>query len=135
VAHLATHASAIAGVQAMHEQHGILVESLSAIRQQLKCGQSGSKLTEQIARLIEFTHMHFGCEESLLIRCAFPGLDEHRKAHRRLIIQMKLAEHGAEHGDRVELERVLSAVRGQYLEHVEGLDQVYSDWLNAHGID
>ena len=134
MAEIVSHASTIAGVQEMDDQHGILVDSLSAIGQQLRCGKSGSKLTEQIARLVEFTDLHFGCEESLLLRYDFPGLDEHHKAHRNLMNQIKLAARRAEHAQNAELEQMLTAIRGQYLRHVEELDREYGRWLNAHGV-
>lgn len=131
----ATHASAIAGVQAMEDQHGMLVDSLSTIGQQLTSGRSSARLSEQIARFVEFTGMHFGCEESLLRRHGYPGLEEHREAHQNLMSQIKLAMHRAKQGDDAELERLLVSVRGQYMEHVAGPDREYSQWLSAHGVD
>lgn len=118
----------------MDDQHGILVDSLSAIGHQLKCGKSGPRLTDQIARLVEFTDMHFGCEESLLRRYEFPGLEKHRKAHQSLMSQIKLAAGRVEDAERAELDRLLTAVRGQYLKLVQELDREYSQWLNALGV-
>lgn len=127
----ATHASAIAGVEAMEDQHGMVADSLSALGHQLTRGQRGTRLCHQLERLIEFTGMHFGCEESLLRRHGYPKLEEHRRAHQDLLSQIKLAVRRAEHGDDVELERLLASVQGQYSEHVAGLDREYSQWLQT----
>ncbi|HEX3893317.1 MAG TPA: hemerythrin family protein [Terracidiphilus sp.] len=134
MADVASHAHAIAGVQAMDDQHGILVESLNTIGQQLTRGRSATRLAEQIARMAEFTDMHFGCEESLLRRHGYPRLAEHREAHQNLMGQIKLAMQRAEQGEYVELQRIVTSVRGQYVEHVEELDRDYSLWLNARGV-
>ncbi|HEX4285110.1 MAG TPA: hemerythrin domain-containing protein [Terracidiphilus sp.] len=130
----ATHASAIAGVQAMEDQHGILVDSLNTLRQQLRHGNGAARLTEQIARLAEFTDLHFGCEESLLRRHGYPELDLHRKAHQELINQIKVVLQRAEEGEDPELEHALMTIRVQYLDHVEKLDRAYSDWLQTRGV-
>jgi hemerythrin len=134
VTDFASHPSVIAGVQAMEDQHGMLVDSLNAIGQQLTGGRAVARLKDQIARLVEFSDLHFGCEESLLQRYGYPRLEEHRRAHRTLMSQFKAAVHRAERGEDVELERVLASVRGQYLEHVEQLDRAYSHWLSARGV-
>lgn len=131
---VAAHLSEAAGVQAMDDQHGILVDTLNALRQQLAHGNGRAKLNEQMARLVEFTDMHFGCEESLLRRHGFPGLERHRAAHQSLMDQIRFAVSHAEFGDEAELHRMLGFVRGQCLEHVEGLDREYSRWLNERGV-
>jgi len=88
---VASHPSAIAGIQAMNDQHGILVDTLNSLRHRLAQGEDRERVNEQIARLVEFTSMHFGCEESLLCRYEFPGVNEHRAAHRTLMVQMREA--------------------------------------------
>lgn len=135
MADLATHASALAGVEAMNDQHGILVDSLNAIDQQLMLGDSAATLAQAMARLAEFTSLHFGCEESLLLRHGYPGLEEHRKAHQDLLDQLKNAVHRAECGEDAELARTLESVRDQYLDHVAQLDRDYGQWLKTRGVD
>lgn len=131
---VASHPSAIAGVHAMDDQHGILVDTLNSLRHQLAQGEDRARLNEQIARLVEFISMHFGCEESLLRRYEFPGLNEHRAAHRALMVQMREAAGCAEFVDLTELDRVLAYVRGQYIDHIQQLDREYGEWLNAKGV-
>jgi hemerythrin-like metal-binding protein len=130
----ATQLKGFVGVQAMDDQHGILLDTLNALRHQLARGNGSARLNEQLARLIEFTEMHFGCEESLLRRNEFPDLEKHRAEHQRLMDQIKQAVCRTELGDDAELHRILGVVRGQYMEHVEGLDREYSRWLNARGV-
>jgi hemerythrin len=131
---VASHPSAIAGIQAMADQHGILVDTLNSLRHQLAQGEDRVRVNEQITRLVEFTGMHFGCEESLLRRYGFPGLADHRSAHQELMDQMRQAAGSAEYVDSRELDRVLAFVRGQYLEHIEQFDQQYNEWLNKKGV-
>ena len=131
---VATHRSEAVGVQAMDDQHGILMDSLNTLRHQLARGNGSARLAEQMARLIEFTDMHFGCEESLLRRYGFPDLEQHHAAHQRLLDQIRQVVGRADRGDDAELHRMLGFLRGQYVEHVEGLDREYSRWLNDRGV-
>src|SRR5579862_1151044 len=69
----------IVGVQAMDDQHGILMDTLNDLRTLLLRGSSRSAISLQLERLIEFTQMHFQSEEQLLVQQGFPGAEEHGK--------------------------------------------------------
>ncbi len=128
-----THACVV-GVKAMDDQHGILVDTLNELRQQLARGNAGEQLNQQMERLMEFTQLHFGCEESLLERYGFPGLPEHRAAHRHLLSNIRQAVEHSDNGERTEFQRQLGWVSDAYLEHIEALDRQYGSWLNDRGI-
>jgi hemerythrin len=124
----------VVGVKAMDDQHGILMDTLNELHLQLVRGTGHDKLHEHIERLVEFTGLHFGCEESLLERYGFPGLEEHRAAHQRLMSEIRHAADRVEHGRESEFQRLLSFLSSSYLQHIEALDRQYGAWLNARGI-
>ncbi len=128
-----THACVV-GVKAMDDQHGILVDTLSELRQQIARGNPSDELNRQMERLVEFTRLHFGCEESLLERYGFPGLQEHRAAHQSLLCQIdRAAEHG-ESGEKTKFQRQLGSLSSAYMEHIEEMDRQYGAWLNELGV-
>ena len=47
---------------------------------------------------------------------------------------MRKAVDHAEHSEELEIHPLMSFLRAWYLEHIEGLDQQYGDWLNARGV-
>jgi hemerythrin-like metal-binding protein len=118
----------------MDDQHGILVDTLNELRQQLVRGSGQALLNQQMERLIEFTNLHFGCEESLLERYGFPGLEEHKAAHQQLLNHIRQAGSCAENDQRTEFQRLLNTISDSYLQHIEGLDRQYGGWLNDRGI-
>jgi hemerythrin len=130
----ATGQSCAVGIRAMDDQHGILIDTLNELRQQLERGSGNAKLCQQMARLVEFADMHFSCEENLLRRHGFPGLEAHCEAHQNLLDQIRHAVGAADRTSEAEFLRVLTYLRGQYRDHVETLDRQYGEWLNAHGI-
>ncbi len=127
------HANTV-GVQAMDDQHGILMDTVNELRQQLLRGEKLDQIGKKLDRLVEFTGMHFQCEESLLEKHQFPGLKEHRAEHQRLLNEIKEAVERADHGAAANIQPLLAFLRDWYSSHVENLDRQYSDWLNTHGI-
>lgn len=128
-----SHASVV-GVQAMDDQHGILMDTLNELRVQLTRGTSRDKVNEQLGRLVEFTGMHFDCEERLLERHGFPELDEHREEHRQMMQDIREAAERAAKGEPDDMHAVITVLRNCFARHVEGLDTRYGGWLNEQGI-
>lgn len=121
------------GVKAMDDQHGILMDTLNELRQKL-AGGGHQQVNEHMDRLVEFTRLHFGCEESLLERYGFPGLEQHRAAHQQLLIEIRKAGTCVENNEQTELQRQLGLLSASYLKHIEALDRQYGSWLNDLGI-
>ena len=128
-----THACLV-GVKAMDDHHGILVDTLNELRRQVMGGADHALVNFQLRRLKEFAGLHFGCEESILERHEFPGLVKHRAAHRTFMIDVHRTIAFAQRGDVAEVQRRLGSLHVKYIDHVEGLDREYGDWLNARGI-
>ena len=128
-----SHASSV-GVRSMDVQHGILLDTMNEIRQNLMAGCTPEQLDEQSNRLLEFARIHFASEEALLESHGFPGLTEHRAEHERLLDEMRIAVKYGEDGSPQEMRPLVSFLRTGYLEHIEGHDQQYADWLNERGV-
>ena len=122
------------GVQAMDDQHGILMDTLNELRQQLDRGNASARLSQQMARLVEFAGMHFDCEERLLQRHGYPEVEQHSQAHQDLLEKIRYAVERADRGDNAELQRSFAFLRSRYMDHVTTLDRQYAEWLNARGV-
>jgi hemerythrin-like metal-binding protein len=124
----------IVGVEAMDDQHGILMDTLNEIRTMLVHGANRRDLCLQLERLIEFTRMHFQCEEQLLKQQFFPEVNEHRTAHNHLLSQLYAALEHLNRDEFVHFSSLLEFLPAWYLEHVEQLDRPYGKWLNERGV-
>lgn len=118
----------------MDDQHGILMDTVNELRQALAHGSGREQVSEILDRLIEFTRMHFWSEEQLMDQAAFPGLDEHRAEHHRLLAEMMQSAHLLQYGHAAQTGQLLSTLRDGYLEHIENLDRQYGPWLNERGV-
>jgi hemerythrin len=124
----------IVGVEAMDDQHGILMDTLNELRFMLLRGASHNEICLQLERLIEFTKMHFESEEHLLDRQGFPGLEEHRSAHELLMTKLYASLDQASNDEVVPFSSLLGFLPSWYSDHVEQLDQPYGTWMNEHGV-
>ena len=122
------------GVRAMDDQHGILIDTVNDLRLALVRGAGREQLGEVLDRLIEFTRMHFWSEEQLMEQSGFPGLDEHRAVHHKMLAQMLQSAHRVQYGEAVQMRPLLCSLRDEYLYHIEELDRQYGPWLNERKI-
>jgi len=124
----------IVGVQAMDDQHGILMDTLNELRRVLILGTNRREISLQLERLIDLTQMHFQSEEQLLQQQGFPGASEHRTAHQALLARLYSALEHVNREEVVQFSTLLAFLPAWYIEHVEQLDQPYGIWLNEHGV-
>jgi hemerythrin len=122
------------GVRAMDDQHAVLMDTLNELRLTLVHGGGREQVGEVLVRLIDFTRMHFSCEERLLEAHGYPGIELHREAHRRLMIELESVAQRAAHQDELHMRALLLFLRDWYLSHVADLDSEYGTWLNERGI-
>lgn len=124
----------IIGVQAMDDQHGILMDTLNELRRMVVRGSDRREICLQLERLIEFTQMHFQSEEQLLVQQGFPDVEDHREAHHSLLGRLYTALEQLHREELIHFSTLLEFLPAWYHEHVEQVDQPYGHWLNERGV-
>jgi hemerythrin-like metal-binding protein len=122
------------GVRAMDDQHGIIMDAMNELRLAVVRGSGREQISESLDRLIEFTRLHFRCEEQLMERSGFPGLSEHRAQHQSMLARMLQSARRMQYGEGVPLRALLSSLRNGFIDHIEDLDRQYGSWLNEMDI-
>lgn len=112
-----------------HQLQGALIDAYEAA---LLDGTDRRLAAETLARLVEFTAVHFHEEERLMAARAFPGLEVHRLAHQRAMEQVLDLERGASVVAREVSLATIHGLRRWLLDHVGGLDRAFADWLRAN---
>ena len=123
------------GVRAMDDQHGILMDTMNELRLAVVRGLGREQVSEVLDRLIEFTRMHFCSEEKLMDQFEFPGREELRTDHQRILAQILQSSHRVQHGEQMQMRPLLCFLRESYSEHIESMDREYGPWLNERGVD
>ena len=122
-------------VRALDAQHKRLFELLNELRCAIQQGRTQDVSGKIINHLVDYTGYHFAAEEKLLERYHFGGLPTHRGEHRVLRERIEKFKEEFDEGNfqvATDLEKFLQR---WLTHHIQTVDQRYSKFLNAKGVD
>ena len=73
------------GVEEIDEQHKVLVGLVNEMHDAIHHRRGGEVVSDILAKLADFTRIHFAVEESLMRILNYPGYDEHKEQHEELL--------------------------------------------------
>lgn len=115
-------------LDAQHQKIFALINDLSELRN----GDVNKKLDEIIKGLDEYAIYHFGTEESYFKKFAYPGAGEHIGAHEKYV--EKIDELKNEKDQSKLTLNLLKFLSDWWVNHIQTVDQKYSDFFNEHGL-
>jgi hemerythrin len=118
----------------MDDQHGILMDTINDLHLASVHGAGRETVSVMLNQLIGFARMHFASEEQLMEQYGFPGLEQHRAEHRRLLAQLLESAHRVQHGQLVAVRPLLEFLRDWFMEHMGAFDRQYAPWFNERGV-
>ena len=114
--------------------HRVLLGLVKAIEAQLGPGGDRPESARTLARLLDFTRLHFEAEELVMGLHAYPRAEEHAQAHRALLDEAEDLRRAHGEGDGPGARRTVERLRGWLLDHVRGPDEAFSSWCDENGI-
>jgi hemerythrin len=122
------------GVRAIDSQHTTLFNLLNGLHEAMMKGQSENLTGPLLHKLVDYTRDHFSAEEAMLAAANYPGLAQHRIAHRDLARQVEGYVAKFEKGEGAINIKLLVFLRDWLTDHIQGTDKKYGQWLNQHGV-
>lgn len=124
------------GVREIDQQHEELFARASEVTGLLGRGTDASALRVPIDGLVDFTALHFGTENRLMMQHAFPEAGLHQEQHGELVDQLRrFADRlldGLRHPEALKAVRFLS----EWLtRHIAASDRELAVWLRGRGVD
>ena len=98
-------------------QHKKLIELINALHAAMKSGKAKDELGNILAKLADYTVIHFRDEEAVQAEANYPKLEEHKKIHADLVSQV------------VDLKEKFD--KGAFMLSLETMTFL-KDWLNTH---
>ncbi|MBX9634752.1 MAG: bacteriohemerythrin, partial [Magnetospirillum sp.] len=115
-------------------QHRRLFEQANAILDAVDCGRELSEVLSLMDAIAEYARYHFGEEEALMVRYAYPEAEAHRSRHARLMdLLAETRLHIQEKGS-IESASMLAFLKEWLVNHICTDDRRYTKFLNSKGV-
>jgi len=73
------------GIQEVDDEHQNLVAVLNQLEEAMRTGKGTRVMGEILAKLIDYTQIHFENEEKFMAECEYPKFKLHQAQHRQLV--------------------------------------------------
>jgi hemerythrin len=114
--------------------HQKLFYLMNCLHDAMSEGKGNRIIRGTVKELVNLTHIHFQREEALMEQANFPGLEDHRIEHQRLMGRVAEFQAALDRGRGLNTAAVLEFLRAWVPKHIQGTDKGYSAHLNAQGI-
>ncbi|MBF0620988.1 MAG: hemerythrin family protein [Magnetococcales bacterium] len=131
------------GIPEVDEQHQGLVDAMKGLEKLVKPEVSGGHLHVLLGlfmmQVSGYVKTHFSFEEMLMAQHNFPGLDKHRKSHRKLEedftdFSKRLEQAKDDEQRRALVKTLLTFMHDWFSQHVKRDDMAYGEYLREEGI-
>jgi len=121
-------------VMAMDNQHKRLFDLINEFNDAVHSGRGRDADSDVLLRLIDYTRYHFSAEEKLMERLKYAGLPTHRGEHRYLSEKVQAFKKEFDAGNTNIAPELLKFLGKWLTNHIQVVDQKYSDFMNTHGV-
>lgn len=121
-------------VLALDNQHKKLFELVNELHQAMGEGHGKDVAGDILTRLIDYTVHHFAAEEKLMERHKYPALVAHRAEHKALTDKVVAFKKEFDAGTSNVTPQLMTFLQQWLRNHIQSVDQKYSDFLNAQGV-
>ncbi|MEN8212966.1 MAG: bacteriohemerythrin [Pseudomonadota bacterium] len=121
------------GIKTIDQEHQKL---LGLINQFLTASQHHTSTfyeQEAMEELIDYTNYHFRHEEELMEKHDYPGLEAHKQEHRKMVARVNELVEDYNIRGQAALEDTAGYLKHWLINHIQIVDQQYSDYLRKHG--
>lgn len=126
----------VLGVESMDNEHRRLAALFEEFTAAMKQEDAHERAQEIVEKALALANEHFEHEEEMMVRTAYPAIEEEKFNHRNLRLQFTtLVGDALNNGasDPVTLEHV-DLLHQLLVEHIIGPDRDLANYLIAHGI-
>jgi hemerythrin-like metal-binding protein len=126
------------GVKEFDEDHKRLIKMLNELHHAAKDAEATGKVDKDeieiaLHRLENYAIGHCSREEALLAKTGYPGLEEHKKAHRQLLDQVAdMTLRFRNSTDPRHATEIMECIFAWVTDHIYGTDKKYASHLRTH---
>lgn len=121
-------------IRTFDAQHKQLFDCLNELHDAMKRGLANSAVQSILMRLVGYTRSHFAAEEEAMARLAYPDYEPHQQVHRLLTARVNEFVERFRRGELTLSISLMEFLRDWLEQHIVGMDQQYSEYMNARGV-
>ncbi len=116
-------------VPEMDEQHKKLFSLVNSMYDAMHAGKGRDIVGTVIAEFVDYTDYHFKAEEALLRLHAYPGYDDHKEMHDRLVREARRIKEAFDSGNTPTAIEVMLVLTNWLNMHILEQDRKYKPYL------
>lgn len=117
------------GIEEIDAQHQVLVGLVNEMHEAIHQRHGSGVVREVLARLAEYTKIHFAVEESLMRILGYPGYEEHKGQHEELIASMLELQRKVDSGKTAIGFELMHFLKIWLTKHIMESDQQYAQFF------
>jgi hemerythrin-like metal-binding protein len=121
-------------VYVMDVQHKRLFEIIHELYTAMHSGHGKDVVGGVLQRLIDYTVQHFGAEEKLMGENKYPSLASHRVEHKLLTDKVLAFKKEFDTEKASITPELMTFLQSWLTNHIQAVDQKYSEFLNSKGV-
>ncbi len=122
------------GMAEINRQHQRLISLINELHRAMQEGYGIEVIKRIVQGLVDYTANHFSYEEELFARFGYPHSQEHIAEHHKLVTQVLEFQRRVDRGEDVS-DELMGFLKAWLLDHIQGSDRAYSDFLVRMGAD
>ncbi|MFO7811730.1 MAG: bacteriohemerythrin [Pelovirga sp.] len=121
------------GIVALDKEHQGLVEQINVLFEAVRDKRGNEVYADVVTMLDTYVLEHFDHEEKLMQEYQFPGFEEHRQEHRRLVAAVEKLKRDHAVMDESAARELLKFLRIWLLDHIVKVDKKYGSFIESRG--
>ncbi len=122
------------GIAKIDKEHQGLFDLINKLHDSMMAGKGKEAIGLVLTGLAQYTKLHFGDEEALLRKHAYPRLADHLKLHEVFRTRVAQLEEQVKAGTAALSAPTLEFLRDWLSKHILGVDMQYKDFLASKGV-
>jgi len=115
----------LTGVDEIDAQHKKLFELVDKLNLSMARRESRDIIGQTIDELVDYTRTHFAAEEAMMARCHYPRIEQHKKAHEKLLSRVHVFKNMYARGTPNIESEILCFLKDWLLNHISKTDMDY----------
>ena len=122
------------GIESIDRQHRKLVGLINNLQTAVDYSTGEEFERKALEELVDYTRTHFKYEEGLMEQYGYPEFEPHRAEHERMIARVDEVLEAYRQDQEGAMRKAVAFLRSWLINHINGTDQQYSQFLIDKGV-